>query len=246
MSRLIDGISSTGKPHYTNQLTLGGNNDESGIMEVLDERGDINVKLDKNGILLGTGRKIVGGQGLLTNLQIPSNIISRTFLGASALLPMGYSGGGGSYYFKDSLQFDFIIPTGFTIESAYVIINHIPVKYYELGVLKYTGYSRNLELYKNTGITTGYMNYDYQYFEVSTDNYGTWTKIDNAFGASGFTGSNTGYTSLASIDIKASIVTGFNSLRIQTRNALVTTDKDMYENNGACNGVLYITGYTKS
>lgn len=254
MARVERSTSSGGKRYLTDkvvafdtaegrELKLGGADNGNGLLEIYDDTDTLFVTADKEGLKLSNGAKLIGSTGALSTIIVTGTINSVSFLGGSALLPMGYSISGAGYT-KDSLVFEFTMPSNLTITSAVVTINHIPVKYYDSGVFDRTGYSRALKLYKGTGFTGGYMTLDGDYALTTIDNYGTYTEISSAFGSGGFTGSSTGYTTSNSIDIKSSLVSGYNLLRIQTGNALVTTGNALREQTGACNAVLTITGYT--
>jgi hypothetical protein len=206
------------------------------------KNGNFQGNVTADNLYLNSGGRVISGDGLITNIVIPSNIISRGYLGGSALLPMGFSTRLDNFV-RDSLQFDFDIPDDFVVVSAYMTINHLPIDYYFEGSFERTGYTRNIRLYKTTGFTSGKLKIDHGWWEYSTDTYGTWNEITNAFGSNGFTGSNSGFTSAKSIDIKDEIDVGFNSLRLQSSFALPTTGNQLLDRTGACNATLTITGY---
>lgn len=209
--------------------------------EIYDET---DFEIQKTNVYIpNTTTTAVGSDGVKASIVMYSNVISAGFVGGSCLLPCGYSQIGEDIYSKDSLQFDVTIPSNFTITEAKITINHIPVKYYEIGVYQRTGYSRNMKLYKTTGFTTGYLYVETMGADIHTDNFGTWSEISNAFGSTGFTGSDSGHTSSESIDIKSSLSTGFNTLRIETSVATPVSYADMNLKTGACNAILVITGY---
>jgi hypothetical protein len=112
------------------------------------------------------------------------------------------------------------------------------------------GYSRNLKLYKaDTNNIGGKIACDMAFHITDFKNV-TYTEIPSAFGANGFTGSDTDFTQQQSIDIKDYITTSnndnvFNILKIETGNPLVTTLTDLYQQSGSCKATLVIFGYTK-
>jgi hypothetical protein len=209
---------------------------------LLDGSIEANKGTFKGDIFLPDGGRVIGGDGVLSSIVVQSNIFSKMFLGASSLLPLGYTTYGADIY-PSSLVFDFNIPEDFVVISAKIILNHMPIKYYdENDIYTYTGYSRNLVLYKTTGYDVGgYMKWRWSDYEINTSYYGLLTKITNAFGENGFTGSINGLTSTISNEIKDHIKTGFNSLKIQPN--AQTPIEDEYEETGACNGILVIKGY---
>lgn len=205
-------------------------------------------------IYLNDGGKILGGDGLLTSIIIPSSINSKMFMGSPDMLPMGYSlaytnSSGTPVTSKDSLNFEFTIPKGFVIQSAYIILNHVPVVYAEAGTTKYTGYSRNLKLYRSTSYSTGKMKFDYAYNLIKYNNI-SFSEIAGAFGSNGFTGSSSAYKTAKSINLKnyikrSATADTYNILKIETGNSTVSTKAAMYQQTGAVNGTLVIMGYTK-
>ena len=205
-------------------------------------------------IYLDNGGQVLGGDGLLTSIIIPSSINSKMFMGSPDMLPMGYSlayttSSGTAVTIKDSLNFEFTIPKGFVIKSAYITLNHMPVKYTEEGTTKYTGYSRNLKLYRSTAHSSGKIRYEYAYNFIRYNNI-TFSEIKSAFGSSGFTGSSSAYKTKKSIDLKSyikrsSTADTYNILKVETGNSTVSTKAAMYQQTGAVNGTLVIIGYTK-
>ena len=138
--------------------------------------------------------------------------------------------------------------------SAYIALKHLPTKYYYLGDYQYTGYSRNMKLYKISNLTSAFFTID---VGSQTPNYSgvTTTEIASAFGANGFTGSSSGYTEIISTDIKDSINTSntnytSNKIKIKSGDAFVQYDtqggsnQGIYEKTGACGATLTIIGYT--
>lgn len=205
-------------------------------------------------IYLDTGGQVLGGDGLLTSIIVPSSINSKMFIGSPDMLPMGYSlayttSSGTPVVIKDSLNFEFTIPKGFVIKNAYIILNHMPVSYTEEGTAKYTGYSRNLKLYRSTSHSKGKIRFEYAYNFIRYNNI-TFSEIKNAFGSSGFTGSSSAYKTKKSINLKSyikrsSTADTYNILKVETGNGAVSTKAAMYQQTGAVNGTLVIMGYSK-
>ena len=243
-----------------NNIQLEGYTTINGNFKV-DEEGNMECHNGKfsGDIELSDGSSILGGNGLITSIIIESNIKSKSFIGGTMMLPMGYSklydtygsqGITGTYTAKDNLLFEFTMPRGFIVKSAYITLYHMPIEYKESGILMYTGNSRNLKLYKaDTNNIGGKFAWDIQYFDVNFENV-SFTEIPSAFGINGFTGSRTDFTQQQSINIKDYITTSnndnvFNILKIETGNALVTSEADLYQQSGACKATLVIFGYTK-
>lgn len=222
--------------------TLGGAANGNGVLDVKDSTGTTKVKINNTGITLADDTSIIGGSGVLAHITVNSNINSQSFLGGSMLLPFGFSFN--ETYLQDALQFDFYLPSNFTITSATITINHIPIDYYYVGTYTRTGYSRNLKLYKSTGFSTGKLKYDSGYYIFDTNTL-TYAEVTNAFGSTGFTGSSTVYSNATSSDIKTSLAAGFNSLKIMSTMTTPTTFAELEERSGGCNATLNIYGYLK-
>lgn len=206
----------------------------------VDKNGNIEVNNGsfKGNIYLPSGGYVLGGNGLLTVLKFESNIRSAQFLGANNFLPLYYSGANNT---KDFLEFDFDIPDNFTILSAYVKLEHMPVNHNEIssGSLG-TGYCRNLKLYKAKSMTSGSVDMNWSFGSTGYSNI-EFNEITGAFGSNGFTGSLSGYTSQKSIDLKAYISTGNNIFKIETSDGFTQGDYSKY---GAARATLYVYGYT--
>lgn len=206
----------------------------------VDKNGNISVNNGsfKGNIYLPSGGYVLGGNGLLTVLKFESNIRSAQFLGANNFLPLYYSGANN---IKDFLEFDFDIPDNFTILSAYVKLEHMPVNHNEIssGSLG-TGYCRNLKLYKAKSMTSGSVDMNWSFGSTGYSNI-EFNEITGAFGTNGFTGSSAGYTSQKSIDLKAYISTGNNIFKIETSDGFTQGDYSKY---GAARATLYVYGYT--
>ena len=241
MSQLVSGQSLGGKTYKSAKWTLGGLNNGDGILEILDENGELSVLLNNLGMTLGDGRKIIGGDGLLSNITVYSNVNSRSFLGGTLLLPVGYD-----YNQKSSLDFNFTVPNSFKIVSAYIVLSHVPVKFIDpVPANIRIGNSRNLKLYKTEPSENSLIERQLLNYVFDNNTLGIFEEITEAFGPTGFTGKNIGYSETTSIDIKDYIKNGYNILKIQTSNNVPTDEFGKLEQTGACNAVLNIIGYTK-
>lgn len=149
-------------------------------------KGDT-VVIDGSGITLADGAEIIGGSGVLTNLQ---------FVGRTTHVSL--SGNVTGQY--DSLGFECdevgsgtntatvmviapYIPEDFTIVSANIVLKHYPIKYYNESTTGW-GYARKLKLYEATGDGL-YEDYDVYTGVILTEK--NYTEIQGAFGNDGFT-----------------------------------------------------------
>lgn len=199
-------------------------------------------------IYLKDGNVVVGGDGLITNLQFKSfgQYMDKSLVGFE-FDTMGSS----MSVLKNSLCLNVQIPDNFTVQHAYVTLNHSRVRFSNPeGTSETVGYCRNIKLYKGTGGTLA----------IKSDSYGTsgWieagvpsgSEIQNAFGSNGYTATNyntDNNESVKSIDIAASLTTGDNLLYVAT--SLTTSSSninDMTDANsktGALQMIVDVIGY---
>lgn len=203
-------------------------------------------------IYLNDGGKVIGGDGLYTNLQY---------------LSQGSRGGGGfsslgieenresSYNIKSYIEIYADIPSGFVITSAKITVMHQPINwgYHNTSTTSAwsykTGYARNISIFKGNIPTklTAYV--DSGIYEETPSA----SEISGSLGTSGWTPSSTTTQSQVSTDIKNYLNVGSKTrLIIQTRNAVPAyNDGDLGNDNtkniiaytGAASAVLNVIGY---
>lgn len=122
-----------------NKININGVISANGNFQI-DTEG--NVSLAGNIYMTGTNTKIVGGDGLITNLQFYT------------------SGLVGHYYDTSDIRYGICcfvnIPSNFVIQSAKLTVMHSTVEatyYYESGQRLHYGNSKNVSCTKNSGIT---------------------------------------------------------------------------------------------
>lgn len=175
----------------------------------IDEKGNASiandtVKINEKGIQLADGASLVGGEGLITNLQFYGKVTH--VYGA-----MNTEG----YYDALGFEVDELtagacvatlctisadLPKNFTVVSAYVTIKHYPTKFYFNNNHGW-GYSRKLKLYQRSS-SSMYREYNIFGGALIPSNYGT--EVPNAFGKESFTPSIPNDTS-QQVDIVTSI-----------------------------------------
>ena len=158
----------------------------------IDEEGNASiandtVQINKDGIQMADGASLVGGKGLITNLQFFGNVTHAY----GALNTEGYYDSLG--FEVDELTAGACVPTvctitpdipeNFTIEKAYVTIKHYPTKFYYNDGYGW-GYSRKLKLYQRSSYNM-YREYDVFGGALMPSNYGS--EIIDAFGEESFT-----------------------------------------------------------
>ena len=200
--------------------------DEKGSMEAVDGTFSGNIYFPNS------GSKVIGGEGLLTNLQFNSG--------------NDFQSCGFAYYYttesigKEGLYLNVFIPSNFTIESAIITLYHRPFKLY---YTEYTGeeknvwcYTRKINLYKYDTLNV----YDYGEYESERfiDDSSVTSKIANAFGENGFTPktpSDSDYetTNVISSDIKDSLSAGMNILKLQSDETVTLSGNETDQEKGA-------------
>lgn len=175
-----------------NKININGVISANGNFKV-DTEGNLEANNAKftGDIFLSSGKKVIGGDGMMTNLSFVSEGAYKGF----DLLGYKYD-----YYYESSsakssygeVTLDVYIPDNFVIKSASIQIQHSPVFWngYDDKLDKdYScwGYARNIKLYKATGNQNYEFNLTYmgEYNTSSTDL--SVTEIPLVLGAGGWT-----------------------------------------------------------
>ena len=135
------------------ELTLGGTDDAAGIFRLLDEQNNAMIMMNKEGIQLWDGARIMGSQGILSVFQFVS---SDQWNGWSDIGLID-----GPQIEKGRCSVTIPVPNNFVIEKATLTLEAMPV-YYNDSVRDVTKWkqSRNLRLYKADG-NDGFFDYPY-------------------------------------------------------------------------------------
>lgn len=129
-----------------------------------------NFKLDSNGnVRLGNGAKVMGGDGLLTNLQYVSRGGYPTTFGINYEFVSGSTIG----YKAQPLQITATIPDNFTIEEAKLTLVHIPVKW----EATQWGYARNIGVFKQNLDNKFEMDFNSDFYMITNPSYTQYTGI---------------------------------------------------------------------
>ena len=203
-----------------------------------------NFKLDENGnVRLGNGAKVMGGDGLLTNLQYSSRS------GYEQQFGLNFNYVGSSIGYKaQPLFITATIPDNFTIEEARLTIVHIPVKWEGTT----WGYARSIAVYKQNLDNKFQMDFnsDMAYITEPTyvqyngifDGNNTWQPV---------TPSDSNYPIEVVTTSNIDLVQGLNKLCIKT--TLVPTGTttnynvaklECEKNSGLAVAILDVYGYT--
>ncbi len=138
----------------------------------------VNASLSGN-IFLPSGGKVIGGDGLLTNLQ---------FLSDNHFKELGfYSIMADETNYKSKLVVDAYVPNDFTIKAANLVLIHVPVKWHDdSSGASFWGKSENIRVYKSTSANNLYFE-----FMVNSDgamiNEESKSELLNAFSGGSFT-----------------------------------------------------------
>lgn len=194
--------------------TLGGANNGNGVVQVKNAAGTNIVLLNKDGITLADGAKLINADGILTNFTVNCR--------AADFLSFQQTGWSGLALRKGFIEINFYIPSNFTMSSAiisltmYKTLNEYTSPETGDPITAY-GKATNIRAYKKTA---SYEWVNSTLFGMFEDAPPTGTEITNAFATGGYTNATTAEAQINSIDIKASLATGYNSVFITTANSV--------------------------
>lgn len=198
----------------------------------IDEEGNASiangaVKIDNTGIQMADGTSVVGGKGMMTNME---------FVGHGNM----NDGISGNYYqvgfrtnsftsrnFKAKITIDAYIPEDFTITKAVVILSHFPLAVQYQDQDKGYGYSRAVKVYSSNNSTRYRVwNIGSEFFDEETG-YDSEIPINNM--EDGFTPVNYYRREIETIvtdDISSNLKTGINRLIVQSSESIPTFSYD--------------------
>ena len=236
-------------------LKLGGESNQSGELDIVNEKGNTIFKASKEGLVLPNGTEIIGKDGLLSNLQF----------GQYKWNKVGYSTdyaptGVGEWLYIDIPLF---IPENFIITHAYITIEHSPIAfiYYESYPEEKQeliwGYCRNLRAYKQDEKQDFFEEVQLRSEMFPENNLAT-IEIVNAFGSNGFNPMSANENNhivekITSIDIKDYLTSGkAETIQIRSGNEIpeLNPDLDIYQTNyfqqtGNVKAIINVFGFIK-
>lgn len=199
-----------------------------------------NATITGGNVYLPSGGRVIGGEGILTNLQATSN----------GFFELGY------YYNyvtddfrKVPIELNIKIPKNFTVTDAKVYLYHAPIHWIdEINSTDGWGYAKKIKLYKNSSsifYPTAYLRSEF----ISP--YHSIVEVPGAFGSDGFTTSKPTAGELEeviSIDIKNYLSEGMNIFVIEPEEELEIVIGEFPENTAIkntsyCYAVLDVIGY---
>lgn len=209
--------------------------------------GNGNVQMNKDGIKLKNGAKVIGENGLM-NTYLFTNGDSFEICGYE-----GYDVSSATEVYRKGVRLIFNIPEGLNITSATLILFHAPIYWgwYDADFNSNSswGYCRSLKVYKASNINSRKYTADYlsEYFETNDTQY---SEINSALGANGWTPSvptNSSHITEKKIstDIKSSLSTGLNELFIQPSVDItgILAPSEICSKSGFIYAMLKINGY---
>ncbi len=232
-----------------NKISLEGIVTANANFKILED-GSIE---SKNGsfsgnIYLQNGNRVIGGDGILTNLQF-SSVGNYEGYG---LLGFNYNSFDDSYTYAD-ISIDVDIPDNFTIEHAYLTLYHTQAtwSYYNDSMnenIDIQGYARNLKVYETSGSNQNYsfyMTYGGDYvIDLSS---GFLTEITNGFGVSSYTPSSDYGAEIdikKTIDIMEYLRTGeAHKIVVRTSESIPTSESVACSKTGMARAVVNVIGY---
>lgn len=246
-----------------NKLKLEGYTTINGGFSV-DENGNASIAnntvlIDTQGITLADGAKIVGGDGLVTNLTFNSQTSGGSYsnVGYYGYRLLGFEATydtdsqSGMKFMPTAIEIDVNIPENFVIQSAYLTLYTTQVHW---GQLNYYGYPRNLGIYISSGSAPEiyYENWASEYY---TNIEYSGNIIENAWsdGTTYFTPTNVQSSELNQIvsrDLKEYISKGVQQIYIQSNEPIPSYDTTAGQNTasqktGLGKAILNIFGYTQ-
>lgn len=167
----------------------------------------VNASLTGN-VFLPDGGKVIGGDGLFTNLQYLSD-------GYQSFNQIGWNTDMEGNSTKLSLNISAYIPDDFTVEKAYLTFYHMPIYYLSQLSDDYKWcYARNINLFKVSNFNNCYVIVDG--FQASWEENAELTNTNKLSYTPTVSDTSHGITSVTTDDIGSFITNGLNEFKIQT------------------------------
>ena len=242
----------------SSKISLEGYTTINGGFSV-DEEGNASiangaVKIDSTGIQMADGTSIVGGQGLMTNLEFVGRG-NMTDVMSGSYAQVGFRVNSmNSTNFRAKISIDAYISKDFTVTKAFIVLSHFPLEVNSLDQKKGTGYSRKVKVYKETSSNMYKVwNIKSFYFDVDSSTYNEIS--DSGLGSDGWTPNlseeSRGLETVVTDDIKEYINNGTNRFIIQSSEDIPNFSYDD-ENEincalktGMISATLYVYGFMK-
>lgn len=206
-----------------NKININGVVSANGNFEI-DKEG--NVSLAGNIYMTGTNTKIVGGDGLITNLQFKEDSF------------VGFDYGAGGSVIRTGVACCVDIPKKFTIIEAKLIVQHSTLKSYEYsdGVTTYYGNCKNISCTKTNSIEYERLGASSIVYQPVIPSY----KGEEVSNIGSFSGSQT-----REFTITNKLSTGIQYLIFADYVDNPSTYNDMYNLTGHITAFVDVTGYMR-
>lgn len=200
-------------------------------------------------IYLPTGGKVIGGDGILTNLQFASD---------TKFNELGfYSAMSSEANYRSQIVINADIPSNFTVTSAKLTLVHVPVKWHDgSSGASFWGRSQNIRVYKTNSVSNMYFEL-YAHSDGSFLNEESKYEIANAFSGGYFTASSASDNShsaqtVETVDMSSYFTaSGLHRITLQSADSIpnytgvYSTDlQNTYQKTGYVFAILNILGYT--
>lgn len=226
-------------------LTLGGSDNTSGVLNLLDAIGNSIVKLDKEGITLADGASLISASGVCGDLTFVSNGGSPDWLG---FRPDSLADGGAD---KATLILAVDIPQNFVIKSVTlrVMINSTNGYYYypEGRVTNFSGFPREVKAFVGDWAMCRNYVYPGSYYDLVRDSGEqiiSGNFVEGGYNLT-FQGDYKTYTA-TSFDISNMFKTGLNMVQIIPGDFSSEEEVEYLHRTGTAVAIVTVKGYTKN
>ena len=227
------------------ELTLGGSDNTSGVLNLFNALGKSIVKLDKEGITLADGASLISASGVCGDLTFVSNGGSPEWLG---FRPDSLGDGGAD---KATLILAVDIPENFVIKSATLrlMINSTNGYYYypEGGMSNFSGFPKDVKAYVGDWAMCREYHYPGSYYDLVRDSGEQ--IISGDFVADGynfiFQGDYKTYTAVSG-NISSMLKNGINMIQIIPGDFSSENEVEYLHRTGTAVAIVTVKGYTKN
>lgn len=180
-----------------------------------------NATINGSTLKLADNTEIVGGNGILANLQ---------YISMTKQLGLINDNNSGVSLAKGVIDIEAYIPPNFTIKSAFLILRAYKTRNYYILPETFNstdeyGKITNIRVYK-VATNYEYIYSDQGFWGIDTDNPPALTEIPNALATGGYTNPTTAEVIITSIDISSYLSIGQNTLWIQTADSVPSPYND--------------------
>lgn len=232
------------------KISLEGIITANGNVKITEDGSiEVNNGTFNGDIYLPSGGKVIGGDGILTNLQFASDTKFNE-LGFYSMMSDGAN-------YRSQIVINADIPSNFTVTSAKLTLVHVPVKWHDgSSGASFWGRSQNIRVYKTSSVSNMYFEL-YAHSDGSFLNEESKYEIANAFLGGYFTASSASDNShsaqtVETVDMSSYFTaSGLHRITLQSADSIpnytgvYSTDlQNTYQKTGYVFAILNILGYT--